>query len=225
MADSENGKEERKRKQDSIVQSYAFSFGSSALPGVPLVGRINSPAKPDADTGFNFCSEEFVRMVNVEPHKITLLLEHDADRPIGRVLSIWVGETDNHLWATVIIDDSTRLGAQAIKGIERGFYNGLSIGNWWNTEFYKVSTSVCKLALHEISLVKEPDDPTAVIVRMADSPERKQKLNYSLWEDILKDLSNIYSKKGEEIPHEVVKFAFENQHLGPVVQILALLSR
>lgn len=88
--------------------------------------------------------------------KLPLLAGHDAQKPIGGVLSL--KEDDTGLLMQAVLDASIQAGREALSGIQKGYNSGLSIGyrtddSWTDNKGVRHLTAI---SLFEISVTPLP---------------------------------------------------------------------
>jgi hypothetical protein len=206
------------------ITARAFANGANNLPGVVISGRLNSPAVPNSEEGFLMNVSDFEKLCAAPPHTLSVVLEH-APQKVGRVLDIWKSERDQHLWVMAIINDQSERGKFALDLVRQGELTGFSIGNVYDRELYDQTNIVKKILVHEISLVAEPDDPSARFVAIGERPAPTVAVNLENWEAMTADVMKIYNRQNREPPREVIEALYANQDFAPVVRLLALMSK
>lgn len=163
------------------IQRYPFEPHSEEWDhkGVLVTGIASRPGNTDAAyNGFEFTRDQLVAITKTAPMQLPVLLEHDSKKQVGRVIEFWISEK-GYLWAQLLINPTSRSALEALGGMKMGFVTGLSLADSYDKKTYEETNLVFKQCLCEISIVKTPDDPEALIYNVAAS-DRSDVLSHAV---------------------------------------------
>jgi hypothetical protein len=178
---------------------------------VTFQGCANPPGRPDgSDTLYMTKSD-----LEVQVKKLSgapLQSEHDSNIKIGKINKAWINEK-GELEVEGTISRKTKDGCQAIVQIRNGSKPALSIGS-----NYLLDTNTWKIVgkdIHEISVVKNPDQEGTIIKNISDDSEtfKMAKEQCRLTAEITKTRHDIKNTK-RELKDIIAEKRRENPNYG-----------
>ena len=192
------------------------------LPFVYVVGVVNSRGVVHGrDRGFDLSPSELKILANTKRHSMALMVEHHYDVAavdgmcaVGNIAAFWMAE-DEKLWAVAMVNPHSRFGPRTIRRLLMGEFTGFSPGTPFDVDLFAKTNSVDLMGVCEISLVKVPDDPSALIVSMTGAEA------LSDWPRVERAMRFTYAKRGEVPEDETLDFFLDHKELWSAVTAAA----
>lgn len=141
---------------------------------------------------------------NVNYNDVKFLWQHDSSKPIGIVNNLC--ENEYGLQVTAAINTNVRFGKEAIELIKQGAVNGLSIGFYINSSYYRNNDQriITDADLVEISIVTFPANTSATIQHIlnTESPIDTESIKNNQLEKLISALNSL--------DHSINKHCYNN---------------